>query len=68
MRKELVNYYKVWEKWFAWYPIHVGWTRVWWEHVERRLVTVEYDTYWEYRFINDGERTELKRSVMQGTS
>ena len=54
MRRKLVDPFKTWQRWFAWYPVAVGGdTMVWWEWVERRCTMHAYDPIWEYRFIKD---------------
>lgn len=46
-----------WEKWFAWYPVKVGNSRVWLKVVYRRQLNtyVDYDdwAYYEYGNIFD---------------
>lgn len=49
MRRELIDRTKVWTRWFAWFPVEVGNTWVWWEPVERKLRPFGYDLVWEYR-------------------
>ena len=38
-----------WHKWFAWYPVTIGDTRVWLEVVSRKLSYDGYTLFWEYR-------------------
>ena len=52
-RKTYPDRFVVWERWFAWHPIWIGLTRVWWEPVERRLRMYGYDSIWEYRLPED---------------
>lgn len=56
MRKTFDDPFEVWQRWFAWRPVWVGFTRVWWEHVERRKKMWGYDPIWEYRLPQEGER------------
>ena len=53
MRKKLDDPFKVWRRWFAWYPIEVGDTLVWWEWVERRWRMSGWEAIWEYRLVED---------------
>lgn len=49
MRKTYIDRYEVWQAWFAWRPVFIGHTMVWWEPVERKLRMWGYDPIWEYR-------------------
>ena len=49
MRTTLIDPYKTWTPWFAWYPVTIGDMRVWWEPVERKLRIHGYDAVWDYR-------------------
>lgn len=55
MRRELIDHYETWTPWFAWHPVMIGNTRVWWEPVERKLKQFGYDAVWEYRLVDARE-------------
>ena len=33
-----IDFSPKWTRWFAWHPIQIGETRIWWEWVERNLI------------------------------
>ena len=49
MKHIMIDHFKIWTPWFAWLPIYVGHTRIWWESVERKLKMYGHDPVWEYR-------------------
>jgi len=53
MRKTFADPYETWQLWFAWRPVYVGRTRVWREHVYRKLRMYGHDAVWEYKFPED---------------
>lgn len=46
---------RVWNKWFAWYPILIDGKRIWWKTIERKLVDIGpwYHTIWAWEYRNE---------------
>jgi hypothetical protein len=38
-----------WHQWFAWYPVRIGYRRVWLEKIERQMAQDMAGHWWEYR-------------------
>lgn len=50
MRRQYADPFAVWSLWFAWFPVWIDHTKVWWEPVERKLRMHGHDPVWDYRF------------------
>ena len=50
MQHKMIDPFVIWQPWFAWFPVYIENTLIWWEPVSRRLRMYGYDQIWEYDF------------------